>query len=367
MGLLDYYRQFSGMSDEEVGEVFRSRSTERRQQALARIEALDLSRTTWHEFPHPDVVAAVTFAARGALNRSPDPDAVQLRTDIARRSGLEPTRVVAGHGAAQLLADAARALLEPGDELLTPWPSYGLYPRMARQAGARAIPLAGGFDAERLLAAVTDHTRVIVICNPNDPTGEYLGSGELAWLLEQLPERVWVLLDEALGHFVEAEDADAALPLLEDHERLLVFRTLSKAYGLAGLRCGWALGGAGAEKVLGDIAPELGLSTPVQAGALTALAECGPLLARRRAAVVAERARLLEAFAGSGVEAAPSQANFLWLRRPGVPGAELMEELRHGAVLAWPGREVGDEERVRVAVQSGPAGDRLLEALGASA
>jgi histidinol-phosphate aminotransferase len=363
MGLLDYYRQFSGMSDEEVGQIFRSRSTERRQQALAKIEALDLSRTTWHEFPHPDVVAAVTFAARGALNRTPDPHAVQLRADIARRSGLEPTRVVAGHGAAQLLADAALALLEPGDELLTPWPSYSLYPRMARRAGARAVPVAGGFDPAQLLAAVTDHTRVIAICNPNDPTGEYMTAAALEELLSALPERVWVLVDEALGHFVEAEEPNAALPLLEDHPRLLVFRTLSKAYGLAGLRCGWALGGDGSEEVLERLEPELGLSTPVQAGALTALAECEPLLARRRAVVTTERARLLDALSGSDVDVAPSQANFLWLRRPGVPGRELMEQLRRGAVTAWAGVEIGDDEHVRVAVQSAAASDRLLEAL----
>lgn len=363
MGLLDYYRQFSGMSDEEVGQIFRSRSSERRQQALATIEALDLSRTTWHEFPHPDVVAAVTFAARGALNRAPDPHAVQLRADIARRSGLEPTRVVAGHGAAQLLADAALALLEPGDELLTPWPSYSLYPRMARRAGARAVPVTGGFDPGQLLAAVTEHTRVIAICNPNDPTGEYMPSAALGELLRSLPERVWVLVDEALGHFVETEEPDAALPLLEDHPRLIVFRTLSKAYGLAGLRCGWALGSDGSEEVLERLEPELGLSTPVQAGALTALAECGPLLTRRRAMVATERARLLDALAGSDIDVAPSQANFLWLRRPGMPGRNLMEQLRHGAVTAWPGSEVGDEERVRVAIQSPAASDRLLEAL----
>ena len=104
-----------------------------------------------------------------------------------------------------MLSDAAQALLEPGDELVTPWPSYPLYPVMARRARGHAVPVAG-FGAEPILAAVNDRTRLIALCNPNDPTGELLGAGELRSLLEALPERVVVLLDEALRDFVDAEE-----------------------------------------------------------------------------------------------------------------------------------------------------------------
>ena len=362
MGLLDYYRQFAGMSDEEISAQLREQADEQRRRALARIELLDLSRTTWHELPHPDVVNAITFAARGALNVAPDPTAEELRRELARRNGVEPDRVAVGHGAAQLLAAAAEALLGPGDELLTPWPSYGLYPVMAQRAGARAVPIADGHDVARLLAAVTPATRAVALCNPNDPTGERLGPTALRELLDGLPEHVSLLLDEALVDFV-TDDRDAALALLDDHPRLLVFRTFSKIYGLAGLRAGYALGGPGSEELLGRIAPVLGVSLPVQFGALEALRRCDGQLAQRRAAVATERERLLDALHELPVDAAPSEANVLWLRPSGLTGSELAVRLQRTNVLVMSGANVGAEDHVRVTVQSAAASDRLLDAL----
>src|SRR5262249_33104213 len=127
MGRLDYYRQFAGMTDEEVTAELKQQAAERRRQALARIEVLDLSQPRWREMPHRAGVNMVPFAAGGALTLAPAPTADGLRRELARRHGVEPGRVAVGHGAAQLLSAAAQALLEPGDELVTPWPSYGLY------------------------------------------------------------------------------------------------------------------------------------------------------------------------------------------------------------------------------------------------
>src|SRR5215212_8075620 len=126
------------MSDAEISAQLRARADERRRRALARIDPLDLSTTTWHEFPHPDVVAAITYAARRGINRAPDPQSSELRREIGHRHGLEADRVAVGNGAAELLVSAARELIEAGDELITPWPSYPLYPVMARWAGGRA-------------------------------------------------------------------------------------------------------------------------------------------------------------------------------------------------------------------------------------
>lgn len=362
MGLLDYYRQFAGMSDEEITEQLRGQAEEQRRRALARIDVLDLSRTTWHELPHPDVVNAITFAARGALHLQADPTAEELRQALGQRNGVEPGRVAVGHGAAQLLASAAQALLGPGDELLTPWPSYGLYPVMAQRAGARAVPLADGHDVERLLGAITPRTRVIALCNPNDPTGEHLPRAALRALLDGLPEHVSLLLDEALADFVTSEHGET-LALLDDHPRLLIFRTFSKIYGLAGLRAGYALGGPGSEELLARISPELGVGLPVQVGALEALRRCDGQLAQRRAAVAAERTRLLEALHELPVDAAPSEANVLWLRPTGLTGSELAMRLQRSSVLVWSGASVGDAAHVRVTVQSREASDRLLDAL----
>ena len=362
MGLLDYYRQFESMSDEEVSEELRARAEERRRRALARIDALDLSKTTWHEFPPPDVVAAVTFAVRRGINRAPNPEAHELRHELAMRLGVEPDRVVVGNGAASLLRAAAGALLREGDELVTPWPSYPLYPLMARDAGARAVPVAG-FDAAALAEAVNEHTRVVVICNPNDPTGGHMRAGELDGLLRELPDDVSVLVDEALVEFVDDEPGGGTLALLDDHPRLLLFRTFSKVYGLAGLRVGYAVGADGSQTLLRRLAPPLGLAEPQQAGALEALHVSSGQVAARREQVVVERHRLLDELAALPVDATPSQANVLWLRAPGLTGLELADRLRRGGVLVAPGAAVGADEHVRATIQSRSASDRLLHAL----
>ena len=140
MGLLDYYRQFEGLSEEEHNAELRARAQERRARELARVDPIDLSQTTWPELPPSEVVNAVTFVARRGLHRYLDPHANELRGELAAAVGVERDQIVVGNGAAQLLAAAAQALIEPGDELVTPWPSYPLYPLMARRArihGAR--------------------------------------------------------------------------------------------------------------------------------------------------------------------------------------------------------------------------------------
>ena len=186
----------------------------------------------------------------------------------------------------------------------------------ARRAGAPASRV------EAILRAVTDRTRLVALCNPNDPTGELLSVDALTRLLEALPERVVVLLDEALRDFVDAEDVDATLALLERFPRLLVFRTFSKAWGLAGLRCGYALGGPGAEPLLEQLAPELGVNELAQAGALEALRSRGDT-PRRRAARIAEHARRdwSTRCASAASRSPASQANVLWLAAPGRDGA----------------------------------------------
>lgn len=217
------------------------------------------------------MVNAVTWTARRGMHGYADPAGGELRTELARRHGVSPGRVAVGHGAAQLLEAAVQELLGPGDELLSPWPTYPLYPLLARRRGAQAVP-ARGVSVAALAGAVTPRTRLVMLCSPNDPTGEAVSAGALRVLLEGLPERVVVVLDEALVDFATSRPRDAALRLLEDHPRLLVVRTFSKAWGLAGLRCGYALGGPGAEPLLERLAPPLGLGELALAGALEALA-----------------------------------------------------------------------------------------------
>ena len=150
-GLFSYYRQFEGMSEREVNAQLREQAEERKRKALERVEPLDLSATTWPQVPHPSIVGAITYVARRGLHRYVDPSAGALRGEVARRHGLPPERVAVGDGAVE-------ALMEPGDELVTPWPSYPLYPVAARRARGAAVPVQG-FGAEAVLSAITDRTR----------------------------------------------------------------------------------------------------------------------------------------------------------------------------------------------------------------
>jgi histidinol-phosphate aminotransferase len=362
VGLLDHYKQFQALSDEEVTEQLRQQSAERKAKALEIVEPVDLARTTWPGLPHPYVVNSITYAARKGLNRYADPHATELRSELAHRHGVEPLRVVVGNGASQLMSAAAGALLEPRDELVTGWPSYPLYPLLARRAHGHAVPVPG-FGAEQLLAAVNEHTRIVVVCNPNDPTGDLMPIEELDHLLGELPERVIVFVDEALVDYADRMPDDASIRLLERHERLLVFRTLSKAWGLAGLRCGYAIGPEGSQALLEQLEPDLGLDELAQAGALEALKSTGARVAGHIATARAQRERVTEALRDTAVEAHPSQANFLWLRARGMDGAELARRLELHGVIVQPGGAIGAPDYIRASVQLPQHAERLMHAL----
>ena len=192
MGLLDYYRQFEGMPEEEVNALLREEAAERKRKALTRVETLDLSQTTWPELPHPRIVNAITFVARRGLQRYPHLKGSVLRDALAERHGVEPDRLILGNGAAELLSAATGALMEPGKQLLTTWPSYPLFPLMARRAHGRAVRVSGGVEA-LLDAAMDPDVRVIALASPNDPTGE-------------LVHRIWSDLRDEVHRARELED-----------------------------------------------------------------------------------------------------------------------------------------------------------------
>jgi len=366
VGLLDYYRQFEAMPVEEVNERLREEAAERRAKALARVETLDLSQTTWMELPHVRIVSAVTYAARRALNRYPHLRGTALRDELASRHEIDPARVVLGNGAAELLSAATRALIEPGQQLLTSWPSYPLYPIMARRSHGRAVPVSGGVDA--LLEEAQDpETRVIALASPNDPTGELMPIDELQRLLDGVPDGVGVLLDEALVEFADAQPTNASLSLLEDYPRLLIFRSFSKAWGLAGLRVGYALGGPGSEEVLAELAPDLGVSDASQSGALEALRSCSELIAGHVRVICEERPLLEAALRDRGFDVSPSQANFLWAAHPSLAGGELAARLARAGVLVAEGSPLGEPRHVRIAFHDSTTTSRLLDALDKAA
>ena len=361
MSLLDYYRQFEGMSEEEVNAQLREQAAERKRKALTRVETLDLSETTWPELPHPRIVSAITFVARRGLHRYPHLQGTDLRNLLAERHGVDPARLILGNGAAELLSSATRALIAPGQQLLTAWPSYPLFPLMARRAHGRATRVSGGVDA-LLEAAGLQDVRVIALASPNDPTGELLRVAELERLLDGLPDGVAVLLDESLVEFADAQPTNASLALLESHPRLLVFRSFSKAWGLAGLRIGYAIGAPDAGDLLAELEPDLGVSEISQAGALEALRSCSELVDRRVRTVSEERPRLTAQLRERGFDVTDSQANFLWAAHPSVDGGELATRLARAGVLVA-GAALGEPRHTRIGIRNAAASQRLLDAI----
>jgi len=363
MGLLDYYRQFDDLDEEVINRGLRERRAKERALALERVPTIDLSSSEWPDFPNSEIVNASIAAARGRVNGYPDRHATAVRELVSERHGVQPEQVVVGNGAAELLQLATMILLERG-ELVSPWPSYPLYPLMAQRAGGRPVPVEPSAAAIR--AAVNDRTRIVTICNPNDPTGTYMASGELAELIGSLPEHVHVLLDEAYVQFQDVEDEDACLRLVDAFPRLLVFRTFSKIYGLSGLRAGYVVGSTASADVLTALAPALGISVLTQAGMAQALKIGDREIERRRSLVIEQRTRFLRALHDLPVDAPDSQANFVWLHASGLTGAQLTGALEKAGVIVAPGGPLGADDHVRASIRGAAATDRLLSALAAA-
>ena len=366
MGLLDYYRQFEDIDQEEWNRGLRERRAREKAMALQRVVQVDLSGTEWPDMPNSEVINAAIARARGWVNGYPDRHAAAIRSLLAERHDVEPEQIVVGNGAAELLQASAFALLAPDHELITPWPSYPLYPLMASRAGARpvAVDLAGGrADTGALFDAVTDRTRALVLCNPNDPTGTYLPADEVRRLAGALPEHVHLLLDEAYIQFQDVESEDSVLRLVDELERVVVFRTFSKIYGISGLRCGYAVAGSGATRLLDAIAPALGVNALTQAAVEYALRFGADEISRRRELVVEQRRRLERALHELPVDAPESQANFIWLHATGLTGSQLAAHFQNEGVTVAPGGPLGADAHVRAAVRGAAATDRLLEAL----
>jgi histidinol-phosphate aminotransferase len=367
MGLLDYYRQFEDIEESEYNETLRKRRAEQKALALEHVPVLDLSGTEWPDLPHAEVVGASVYQARGRLNGYPDPEAVQVRRALAERHNIRGSQIVFGNGAAELIATAVYVLAAEGDEVVVPHPSRAAYGTIVARAGARLVQPAitdAGLDAQQVLAAVGPRSRVVIICNPNDPTGTYAPAARIGDLLSRLPEHIHVLLDESYIQFQDVEPEDAVMSLVEAFPRLVVVRSFSKIYGLSGVRAGYAVGSPAATRLLTALAPVYGVNALTQATVLQALRVGDADVQRRRETVIAERRRLLDALSAMPVSTTPSEANFLWIAAHELPGDDLAAALDGSRVHVAAGEPLGDAGRVRAAIRDRHAADRLLWALG---
>jgi histidinol-phosphate aminotransferase len=316
----------------------------------------------------PGVHDAVERALR-SVNRYPDPSNMRLREALAARYDFPPERIAIGSGSCDILLSAAEALLEPGAELVYAWPSFSVYPQMAAATGARAIavPLDAEdrHDLDALRAEITAATRMVLVCNPNNPTSTALPLEEIAAFVADVPRHVCVLVDEAYCEFKLLDDPDSSIELVRRHPNVVLLRTFSKVYGLAGLRCGYALCGEEAFRVaVEQVRQPFFCNALAQAAAEESLRHQDEVT-RRVEQTIAERLMLEEELRAMGLTVADSQANFLWHSLGDDPAREpaIMEGLAERKVLIRSGRALGREGWARTTIGTAAENRRFLDAL----
>lgn len=308
--------------------------------------------------PLPSVLQVVQDAAR-SLNRYPDMAVATLTEALARRLEVPADHIATGTGSVGVLGQILAATCEPGDEVVYAWRSFEAYPIVAGVAGATSVqvPLTADarHDTAAMADAVTERTRLILVCTPNNPTGPAVFQDELDLLLEQVPPDVLVVVDEAYAEFTKDPRVCDALATYRRHPNVAVLRTFSKAYGLAGLRVGFAVAHEPVARALRQTAVPFGVSTIAEQAAVASLAAYDEL-AERVAALVAERERVLTGLRAAWVEVSESQANFVWL-----PLGERTTEFAEAAQAAGLVVRPFPGEGARCTVAEPEANDILLE------
>ncbi len=319
--------------------------------------------------PSPAVLEAAARALSGA-NRYPDPSYSALRRALADRYDIPRERIALGNGSCDILLAAGEALLEPGAEVVYAWPAFSVYPHLAAASGARAIEVAlddrARHDLDAIATEVTVATRLVLVCNPNNPTSTALPLERVEAFLERVPRHVCVILDEAYVEFsLTVGDTYASVELLRRWPNLVLLRTFSKAYGLAGLRVGYALCGSESFRAAVDqVRQPFSLNAAAQAAAVEALRHQEEV-ERRVAHVVAGRAELIDGLRALGLWTADSDANFIWTHLPEqVVEADVTAGLAARGVLVRAGAALGRQGSLRVTVGTDEENGRFLGALG---
>jgi histidinol-phosphate aminotransferase len=315
--------------------------------------------------PHPQVLEAVEAQLR-TLNRYPDPAKAALRSRLSDRTGVAPGRIAVGNGSCELLLAAADAMLEPGAEVVYAWPSFSIYPHLAAMTGARAltVPLneAGEHDLEAMAREVTAATRMLIVCNPNNPTATGLPPSAIDAFVADLPRHVAVFLDEAYVEFSTLQDPDESLDLLERHPNLILLRTFSKVYGLCGLRVGYALGSEDFRLAVDRVRQPFSVNALALAAATEALDHVDEV-ERRVEQTAIERLHVETELQERGLTTTDSQANFSWVSLGDRDEDEVVDGLAQRGVIVRAGTALGEEGWMRVTYGTRSENDRFLAAL----
>lgn len=286
----------------------------------------------------------------------PDPDATALRAAIGQKHGIDPARIVCGTGSGELLHCAVQAFAGPGDEVLLPRYSFSLYPLLARKVGAEPV-LAADKDyaasVDSLLAAVTPRTRVVLLDNPNNPVASWLDAGEVVRLHAGLPAEVLLVIDQAYAEYLAGGEDDGGLALAARHSNVLVTRTFSKAFGMAGERVGWATGAPTLIDAINRLRGAFNVTVSGQAAALAALDDPRFVTksARDNAAARSAFEHAIAALGNHGLRALPSKANFVLVLFEGtLTASSALSALEQGgyAVRHLPGQGLGHALRITI-------------------
>lgn len=284
-----------------------------KQGAAASSEAFKLSSNENPFPPHPAVLAAIRDLD---INRYPDATALVVRERLAERHGVTPDEIIVGAGSVALLAQLITAAAAFGDEVVFAWRSFEAYPGLVTVAGATGVrvPLTDDarHDLPAMAAAVTERTRAVIVCTPNNPTGTVVTADEFAQFMQSVPDNLLVILDEAYAEFIDDPTAVDGAHLVRRYPNLVILRTFSKAYGLAGLRVGYAVGPVGVLNAARSTAIPLSVTEAAQRAVLAAMQVEPELLARVRE-LARRRDTVQAALRAQGWLVPVSQGNFVWL------------------------------------------------------
>lgn len=316
--------------------------------------------------PFPEVIEAVRAALEG-LNRYPDGGCRELRRLLAERLRVEEQCLVFGNGSCELLMLLGEAFLSPERHTVFPSPSFVMYRliALARGAAFSPVPLSAlDYDLEAMLAAVRADTSLLTICNPNNPTGSYLAPKELRAFVSRVPAQVVVVLDEAYGEFVTSSDSEDSTTWLAEYPNVVILRTFSKIYGLAGLRVGYGIANPQVVQALDKLRQPFNVDSLAQVAAAVSLRHPERVEERRRL-VAGERERMAQALEAMGVACHPSQGNFLLVDVTGlgVPGTEVAQALLERGVMTRSGYAMECPGWIRVTIGEVEENDLFMSSI----
>ena len=321
-----------------------------------------------NEGPYPPFPLAVDAIQRAAAEQNlyPDPGAWGVRDALAERHGIPAERIVVGNGMDSLIKVLCMTFLDPGDEIVMCWPSFVSYRQGATVEAATWTPVpldpGGAYDLDALAAAVTPATKIVVVVSPNNPTGGVVQDADLRRFLDALPAHVLPVLDEAYFEYLPPGSHDG-MALLREGRYLVVMRTFSKAYGLAGLRVGWMAGPAGIAEAMSPVRNAFDVNAVAQAAAVASLEDAPAHLPQRIAEASAERQRMTEGLRALGLMPLPSSANFLFIDVGDDEAKAIDAALTRRGVIVRPTAGFGAHGGLRITVGLPEQTDRLLGAM----